>query len=59
MSFITNVCLFQAEPDTDEVFAQVTLLPEPNVSSQLVGLFIICFFLGGELMDGSNNCAKT
>lgn len=23
---------FQAEPDTDEVFAQVTLLPEPNVS---------------------------
>jgi len=24
--------VFQAEPDTDEVFAQVTLLPESNVS---------------------------
>lgn len=30
---LTCVCS-QAEPDTDEVYAQVTLLPEPNVSLQ-------------------------
>ena len=36
-----NGSFFQAEPDTDEVFAQVTLLPEPNVSflSSLVCVF--------------------
>lgn len=26
----------QAEPDTDEVFAQVTLMPEPNVCLNLI-----------------------
>lgn len=36
-----HASFFQAEPDTDEVFAQVTLLPEPNVSflSSLVCVF--------------------
>lgn len=30
----------QAEPDTDEVFAQVTLLPEANVSFGVVDLWL-------------------
>ena len=37
-SFLT-IFYFQAESDTDEVFAQVTLLPLPKVSQRLIMLF--------------------
>lgn len=33
---------WQADPDTDEVFAEVTLQPEPDVSS--CGLFFLFVF---------------
>ena len=39
MPIYFNYYLIQAEPDTDEVFAQVTLLPEPNVSFSIARLF--------------------
>ncbi|XP_048447403.1 auxin response factor 2B-like [Pyrus x bretschneideri] len=50
---VINVSL-KAEPDTDEVFAQVTLLPESNVcmaitlSNRLVGFSGFSFFSSRE-----------
>lgn len=43
---LARVCS-QAETDTDEVYAQVTLMPEPNVSLQCANeeLLVISFYV--------------
>lgn len=43
----------QAEPDTDEVFAQVSLIPEANVSCSIKGhvyVFYVTFLLLDKLV---------